>query len=510
MSANLALSDSHRATLRAICDTAVADLGREPDPDGFWSRKASDVGADVALADLIEKLPEPQLAGTIELLDALAEQGFESASQLSREQILRNISLLGPEAAAGVGSLTAGAIFLAYSLPDPQTGQNPMWQTFGYPGPVSAPEPRPKELRPLVPDGDSLELQADVVIAGSGAGGGVIAGVLAQQGLDVVVLEAGGYFDESDFNMLELWAYQNLYWRGGPVPTAEGNISMQAGAGLGGGTTINWTNCLRTTPWVREQWAQEFGLEGVDTSEYDRHLDAVLGRLGANENCSDYNGPTLRMKEGAERLGWSFERVIRNADPKSYSPDTAGYIGFGDQTGSKQSTTKTFIRDAVEAGARVLVRTAAERVLTEGGRAAGIQARYTDPETGRTAAVTVRAPRVVVACGSMESPALLLRSGIGGPAAGKTCACTPARRSSACTARTSVPGGAPPTPASSTSSRTSATAGAFCSRPPSTRLGSPRPRCRSPRPASTRRRCPTSAAGRARSACSATAAAARS
>ena len=419
MPADLALSDSHRATLRAICDTAVASIPREPDPDGFWARKASDVGTDAALADLIAALPEPQLAGTIELLEALAEQGFESASQLSREQILRNISLLGPEAAAGVGALTAGSIFLAYSIPDPQTGQNPMWQTFGYPGPVSAPEPRPKELRPLVPDGDELDLEADVVIAGSGSGGGVIAGVLAQQGLDVVVLEAGGYFDESDFNMLELWAYQNLYWRGGPVPTAEGNISMQAGAGLGGGTTINWTNCLRTTPWVREQWAQEFGLEGVDGSDYDRHLDAVLERLGANESCSDYNGPTLRMKEGAESLGWSFERVVRNADPGCYSPDTAGYIGFGDQTGSKQSTTKTFLRDAVERGARILVRTAAERILTEGGRAAGIEARYTDPETGRTARVTVRAPRVVVACGSLESPALLLRSQIGGPAVGQ-------------------------------------------------------------------------------------------
>ena len=41
-----------------------------------------------------------------------------------------------------------------------------------------------------------------------------------------------------------------------------------------------------------------------------------------------------------------------------------------------------------------------------------------DPETGRTARVTVRAPQVVVAAGSLESPALLLRSQIGGPAVG--------------------------------------------------------------------------------------------
>lgn len=57
-------------------------------------------------------------------------------------------------------------------------------------------------------------------------------------------------------------------------------------------------------------------------------------------------------------------------------------------------------------------------MLTENGRAVGVEARFEDPETGHTAAVTVRAPHVVVACGALESPALLLRSGIGGPAVG--------------------------------------------------------------------------------------------
>ncbi len=412
------LSDAHRATLRAICDTVVPPLEHEPDPEGFWARKASDVGTDIALTDLLSQLPNDQLTGLVELLEGLEEQGFSVASQLSREQILRNISLLGPEAAAGVGSLIAGTLFLAYAIPDPETGQNPAWPTFGYPGPIGIPSPAQKPIEPHVPKGDAETLEADVIIVGSGAGGGVIAGSLAQAGLDVVVLEAGGYFDESDFNMLELWAYQNLYYRAGPVPTIDGNISMQAGSNLGGGTTINWTNCLRTTPWVRDQWAQEFGLEGVDGPEYDRHLDTVLQRISATGECSDYNGPTQRMKEGAEALGWSFEHVIRNADPSCYSPETAAYMGFGDQSGSKQSTTKTFLADAADAGARILVRTSAERVLTEGSKAAGVLARYADPETGASTEVTVRAPRVVVACGALESPALLLRSGIGGPAAG--------------------------------------------------------------------------------------------
>jgi choline dehydrogenase-like flavoprotein len=415
---SLELGAAHLRTLSAVCDTVVPSFDRDPDPDGFWATSAGGVGADAAFADLLATVPEEQLAGTIALLDGLAAQGFDDLSRDEREQMMIEVALSGPEQAAGIGALIGGTILLTYSLPDPQTGQNPTWPAFGYPGPIGVPSSQPKAIQPLVPDRDQVTLEADAVVVGSGSGGGVIAGTLAQSGMKVVVLEAGGYFDESDFNMLELWGYQNLYYRGGPVPTADGNVSLQAGSNLGGGTTINWTNCLRTTPWVREQWANEFGLEGVDGAEYDRHLDAVLERIGANDECSDHNGPTLRLKEGAEKLGWSFRRLVRNADPATYSPETAAYMAFGDQSGSKQTGVKTFLRDAVENGAEILVRTAATRVLTENGRAAGVEARFEDPETGRAADVTVRAPQVIVACGSLESPALLLRSGIGGPAAG--------------------------------------------------------------------------------------------
>ena len=412
------LSERQIATLSLLCDTVVPAIERDDDPDGFWARRATDVGADVALAETLAALPPLELAGIGMLLDELEALGFSRASQRSREQLLRNVSLSGADAAAGVGALIGGALFMTYGLPD-AAGKNPMWQRFGYPGPISAPPQEPRILEPLVPEADQLALDADVVVIGSGAGGGVIAGTLAERGLEVVVLDAGGYFDSADFNMLELWAFQNLYYRGGPTPTADLNVSMQAGSSVGGGTTINWTNCLRTRPWVREQWAREHGLEGVDGPEFDRHTDAVMERIGANDRCSDYNGPTQRMKEGSEKLGWSFERVIRNTDPDTYSPDSAGFIGFGDQSSSKQSTARTYLRDLSEAGGTILARTAAQRVLVEGGRAAGVEAIYEDPESGRRAEVTVRAPTVVVACGSLESPALLLRSGIGGPAAGE-------------------------------------------------------------------------------------------
>ncbi|MFL5886221.1 MAG: GMC family oxidoreductase N-terminal domain-containing protein, partial [Thermoleophilaceae bacterium] len=213
-------------------------------------------------------------------------------------------------------------------------------------------------------------------------------------------------------------AYQEMYWRGGPTPTADGNVSLQAGTTLGGGTTINWTNCLRTTDWVRDEWAREFGLEGVDGPEYDAHLDAVLERIHANEDCSDLNGPQQRMKEGCEALGWHFKTIVRNADRDRYTPEHAGYLGFGDQSGAKMSGDRTFLRDAFERGAEFVVRCRAQRIVTENGRAAGVEAVYTGDDGTEQRRVTVRAPRVVVACGALESPALLKRSGIGGPAAG--------------------------------------------------------------------------------------------
>jgi choline dehydrogenase-like flavoprotein len=414
------IDDTRREVLTVLCDTIVPAVAREEDPDGFYARRASDVGVPQVLAEMLEGMPDDQRAGLLELLGALGEQGFTRASQRSREQILRNVALLGPDAAAGVGALTSLTLFLFYGLPDEQ-GRNPAWTTFGYPGPptpVSPPPQRERPLRPLAPEGDTT-LEADVCIVGSGAGGGVMAGALAERGLKVVVLEAGGYFDDADFAQLEIPAYQNTYWRGGPTPTADLNVSLQAGSCLGGGTVINWTNCLRTKDPVRQEWEREHGLEGLAGADFDRHLDAVWERLGVTDRCSDLNGPQQRMKAGAERLGWSFKTVTRNTDPERYAPETAGYIGFGDQTGSKRSTAKTYLRDAADRGAELVTRCWAERVLVENGRAAGVEATWSDPQTGRAARVTVRAPQVVVACGALESPALLLRSQIGGPAVGQ-------------------------------------------------------------------------------------------
>jgi len=177
------VNDERRGVLRAVCDTVYPRIERDDDPDGFFARSATDMGIPEAVEDLIEQIPDETIRGGLEqLLDVLGQQGYlRMPSQESREQLLRNLALASPDAAAGVSALAGMTLFLAYGAPDPSSGLNPNWKTFGYPGPPGVPPQVPKLLDVKTPaDGDTID--ADVCIVGSGSGGGVIAGTLAKRG----------------------------------------------------------------------------------------------------------------------------------------------------------------------------------------------------------------------------------------------------------------------------------------------------------------------------------------
>jgi choline dehydrogenase-like flavoprotein len=417
------LDERRRAVLFDLAETftpAVAPpQAQADDPHGFWGRTAADVDVAPALADRLEELLDPDgLAELGKLLDLLRVTGFGRLPQGGRERVLRLLAATSADVREGLDGIRGLALQQFYARTG-SDGRNPNWVQLGYDGPPAV-DPPARSLRTWSPsDGSgSIELEADVVVVGSGSGGGVVAGELAQAGLDVVVLEAGGHREEADFPADELSALRDMYWRGGLQLTDDGNVAIVAGATLGGGSTINWQNCVRPPATVRETWARKHGLEGLDGPEFDQHLDAVLDRISGTSDCTDLNPVNARLAAASDALGWAWERAVRNTDPASYDPATAGHVGFGDRTGSKQGTLATYLRDAEAAGARIVVGARADRVRVEAGRAAGVDATWTGPD-GTSRPLRIRARDVVVACGALETPALLLRSAIGGPATGK-------------------------------------------------------------------------------------------
>ena len=154
------------------------------------------------------------------------------------------------------------------------------------------------------------------------------------------------------------------------------------------------------------------------------HIDVVLERIGANTEATTQNGTHRRLIEACDALGYEHRPIWRNAALDD-DPANCGYCPAGCQQGCKRSAMKTWLQDCSDAGGRAVVGAHADRILTDDGRATGVEATVTH-EDGTTTALRVDAPTVVVACGSVESPALLLRSGIGGPAVGKNLRLHPA------------------------------------------------------------------------------------
>jgi choline dehydrogenase-like flavoprotein len=294
-------------------------------------------------------------------------------------------------------------------------GSNPVWPEIGYPGPVSAPPPVPKRIRTTTLDGDTT-LTCDAVIVGSGAGGSVVAAELAAAGKDVIVLEEGGYYNEADFDQLELSMMRKLYFQGGFAATSDAAIALVAGGCLGGGTLVNYATSFRSPDWLREEWSTRYGLPAFVGDEYTASMDAVSERLGVNLDHSRVSARERVLERGLQRLGWHVGYMPRNV--KGCTQDArCGYCGLGCQAGAKQSTLKTYLQDAYEHRARIVVNCKVDRVLIEDGQAVGVRATVRQADQPAWTLI-VRSRAVVAAAGAIGTPALLQRSGVRGKAVG--------------------------------------------------------------------------------------------
>jgi choline dehydrogenase-like flavoprotein len=253
----------------------------------------------------------------------------------------------------------------------------------------------------------SQQIEAEVCVIGAGAGGAVVAAELAEGGMSVVVLEEGHEHHADTFTARPPEMLARLYREGGQTMTLGAPpILLPLGRGLGGTTLVNSGTCFRTPPNVLERWAREFGLE-VDEESLRPCFERVEQALSVNEVTPELAGGNAAVaRRGAEQLGWSHGYLRRNARGCVGS----GVCAFGCPTSAKQHTGITYIPRAEQAGARIVTGARVERVLVEGGRASGVRA-----QMASGARIDVSAPRVIVACGTIHTPLLLARSGIGKP-----------------------------------------------------------------------------------------------
>ena len=252
------------------------------------------------------------------------------------------------------------------------------------------------------------QMSADVVIIGTGAGGGITAEICAKAGLKVLLIEEGPLKTSKDFKMLESVAYPTLYQESAGRKTADKAINILQGRTVGGSTTVNWTSSFRTPAETLAFWQNQFALKDMTVEamapwfeQAERRLNIVDWQVPPNEN-NDI------LRRGAEAKGISWGAIRRNVKDCW----NLGYCGMGCPTNAKQSMLVSTIPTALDHGAELVASLRAHSFKISQGRIRALRFQVMNPDgvlpSGKEVEVTAK--HFVLAGGSINTPAVLLRS----------------------------------------------------------------------------------------------------
>lgn len=287
-----------------------------------------------------------------------------------------------------------------------------------------------------IPPGEDQEVvETDVVIVGSGCGGGVCAKNLAEAGHRVLVTDRAYHFPAKHLPMSSTDAGIHLFHNGGVDTSDDNSVAFVAGQAWGGGGTINWSASLQTQGFVRQEWADE-GLSFFTSSEYQDCLDRVCQRMGVSTKYIEHNENNRVILEGGRKLGFSVKEVPQNTGGNKHY---CGYCTHGCGAAEKQGPVVSWLPDAANAGAQFMEGFEAEKIVFDfaSGRriTTGVEGTWTSrDEMGGVSGpnktkrkVMIKAKRVIVSCGTLHSPLLLLRSDLTNPQIGRNLHCHPGK-----------------------------------------------------------------------------------
>jgi len=261
----------------------------------------------------------------------------------------------------------------------------------------------------------------DVIVVGAGSAGCALTRRLIDAGVNVLLLEAGGpddspaIHDPARFHDLWLAAEDWAYYTTPQAQAADRSLHWPRGRVLGGSSCLNGLVHVRGARTDYEEWVR-LGAEGwgwddvlpafVRMEDFDGGSSELHGSGGPLRIMSRY--PLAPVHEAivaaAQEIG-----VARNLDYNGGVLDGVAQMQLTIRDGKRDSAAAAYLRPVIDAAnLRVVTRAHAHRLLLDGARCTGVEFAH-DGELHRAHA----GAEVVVSAGAIESPALLLRSGIG-------------------------------------------------------------------------------------------------
>lgn len=265
----------------------------------------------------------------------------------------------------------------------------------------------------------------DYIIVGAGSAGCVMAGRLSENARHrILVIESGGR-DSSPFVTMpkgiarlvsdpaHTWFYNIAQPR---LPGAPASEVWIRGRVLGGSSSINGMIWSRGQPSDYDRW-EELGATGWNWQTMKSAFRSVENHALGDDGIRGVDGPvritpgTYRypLTEEMMRAGEQMGLPRHENDLNREDLEGIGFYAHNIHKGRRQSAAKTFLEPAIRRGnVRVLTGAVADRILFEGRRAVGVRV----TRNGRNEDFWCSG-EVIVAGGTIESPKILQRSGIG-------------------------------------------------------------------------------------------------